>query len=204
MTTAVEGCAACAALAAAGVTTVDRDVCPGGEELLEVFGPGEGHHSTWQLRRCRDCGTIYRYSYHSEYDVTGSWDEYSLWRLEDPAQGPLQALLALPPGDARDPALAAVLRAPSDQAREAGALLAWIWVCEGQALDASVTAAAAALGDPTFMVGNFAYRTLLTYLRRGHAEATRTLADLAAEAASEPRFSPILGRECRLVLAAAP
>jgi hypothetical protein len=59
---------------------------PEGADKLEVFAPGSGHSNTVQMRRCRDCGTLYRYRYPSEYDVSGSWDDYFFRKLSDAAQ----------------------------------------------------------------------------------------------------------------------
>ena len=190
------GCATCAALAAAGVTTVERQVCPPEADQLEAFGPGEGHHGSWQVRRCRSCGALYRYRFHHEYDVAGSWDEEYAWRLEDAAQAPVRAMLEASAG-ALDAALVAGLGAGSAQAREAVMLLGWIRVGEGLPLaPSSLAAIARALADDEYLVGMFGYRLLLTYVRRGAAEARAVRAALDVEAAGETHFAPILRREC--------
>lgn len=194
-------CATCDGLAAEGVTTEERQCEPAGADALEVFGPGEGHHGSWQLRRCRTCGTLYRYRYHYEYDVAGSWDEFYFWRLEDAAQAPVRAMLDAAPGG-RDAALEAALAHPSAHAREAAALVAWIWIGEGAPLaPGSIAALARALGDAEYLVGMFGYRALLTFLSRGAAEARAAADAMAAEAAGETRFRPILAREAAKLLA---
>jgi hypothetical protein len=193
--TCADRCSLCATLAAAGVSTGESQACPPEAEQLEKLGPGEGHFDSAQVRRCRACETLYRYRYHHEYDVGGSWDEYYLWRLEDAAQGPVSALLARSAG-ARDGPLAAALRHPSEQARQAAALLAWIWVGEGEPLDESVVALGETLRARDHVAGNFAYRSLLAYLRRGASERARVRAALERVAAGETSFAPILLREC--------
>lgn len=188
-------CALCAALARAGVTTVMQEVCPPEAASLEDVGrfkPGA------ELQRCRECGAFYRYRHHYEYNALGpSWDEYYLWRLEEPAQVALRALLAAPLS-LRDAALAAMLRHDCDHAREAAAIVAWMWLEQGQRLDASVTAACQLLRDRVYYAAMFAYHALLDHIRVGREPAARVRAALEATGtADEKRFAGILVRACR-------
>lgn len=185
-------CTLCATLAQAGVTTDMQEVCPPEAARLTDVGPTPGS----DLRRCPECGAFYRYRYHYEYNALGpSWDEYYLWRLEEPAQEALRALLAAPE-ERRDAALEATLRHPCDHAREGGAIVALIQVKQGGVLgERSLVAACELLADRVYYAGMFAYLALLESAQRGRSR--EVLAALQATGtAAEPRYGGILVRAC--------
>ena len=193
-------CETCVALEKAGVTTAVREILPRAAEALEVFAPGRGHGDNEQIRRCKTCGTLYRYRYHYEYDVTGSWDEYYLWRLPDTARAVLMPLLgADQPDVVRDLAFVPALQHHDDEIRTAAALALWAAVDQGLHLDAALLPACETLTDRLHIVGHFCYYALLWYLRRG-PEATRQVTDAMDASgidARDTRFAWILRKELR-------
>lgn len=166
-------CLLCDALSAAGVTTEQREVCPLEADALEVFAPGEGHRDNVQLRRCPGCGAFYRYRYHHEFDVGGSWDEYYLWRV--PGEG--AALARALAGDVV--ALDRLLRKRDPVVQEAAALAAWVVVCQGGQVP--VESLVRRLG-PRKPAANFAYRALRRLAERSAEGAAEVLAGLDAGA----------------------
>ncbi len=193
-------CATCASLGAAGVTTDVREVLPKAAETLEIFAPGRGHGDNEQIRRCPICGTLYRYRYHYEYDVTGSWDEYYLWRLPDAAREVIDPLLDPSQPDAqRDRAFVAALRHDHDEIRAAAALALWAAVDQDLTLDAALIPACETLADRKHLIGHFCYFALLWYLRRS-PEAARQVTgtmDICAIDERDTHFSWILRKEAR-------
>ncbi len=193
-------CSTCAALEAAGVTTEVRELLPEAAEALEIFAPGRGHGDNQQIRRCPTCGTLYRYRYHYEYDVAGSWDEYYLWRLPDAARTVIAPLLdASQPDAKRDQAFAVALRHRHDEIRTAAALALWAGVDQNLMLDAAIRTACEALADSAFLVGHFCYYALLWYLKRSPEAARQVInaMDACAIDARDSRFSWILRKEAR-------
>ncbi len=141
-------CATCVALEAAGVTTDVKELLPAAAEALEIISPSRGHGDNQQIRRCPTCGTLYRYRYHYEYDVAGSWDEYYLWRLPETAREFLTPLLDPSQSEAtRDLAFVPALRHHDEEVRAAAALALWAVVDQGLMLDAAVLPACEALAD---------------------------------------------------------
>ncbi len=188
-------CPGCVALAAAGVTTDEREVRPPEAAGLEVFAPGEGHGGMVQVRRCRECGALYRYRAHSEYSAGGSWDEEWFWRLPPAAEDAVAEVLAA--GDEERPhRLVAALRHADGMARETAALLAWVFAGRGDDLGVGIPAAAEVLADPVFLAGNYAYRALLCVIGRGPDEArfVREAILHSGVADRDRRFVPILLR----------
>lgn len=184
-------CATCLGLEAAGVTTQVREISPeGGDQLL-----GLAAHSNYELRACPHCGRLYGYRHHSEYDVTGSWDEYYYWVWPESCQAIVPALLdhSREPGE-RDRGFAEALAHEDPQVRLAGSLALASEVASGLTLGAALTAAATALADPEFLVGNFCYRALLAHIQRGPTEAAlaREALDRSDADAIAPRFARIL------------
>ncbi len=181
------------------MTTAVREVLPPAAESLEIFAPGRGHDNE-QIRRCPTCGTLYRYRYHYEYDVTGSWDEYYLWRLPDAARTVLAPLLdAEQPDTPRDLAFVAALRHHDDEIRGASALALWSVVDQGLRLDAALVPACEILVDRVHSIGHFAYFALLGYLRRSPVAAAQVSAAMDASDidARDTRFAWILRKELR-------
>lgn len=195
-------CPTCVALEKAGVTTEEREVCPIEAKLLEVFSGEEGHGGDWQIRRCKACGALYRFRHHYEYDVSGSWDEEYLWRLDDEAAALIAPLLGTEDPAVLDPGLTRALQSQDPQAREAAGVVAWIVAGRGVLLDAAIHAAAVALADHHFETGHFCYRALLTYLRGGpdQARAVSKAVESSGSAAKEKSYSWILEKECREIL----
>lgn len=195
-------CLTCRALAAAGVDTREAEVCPPQAEQLEVFPVGEGHGGSTQLRRCRTCGTLYRYRHHSEYDVTGSWDEDWLWRVPDAAAALVAPLLGALDDERFDAALTQALRSPLPGATGAAAVVAWIASGAGRRFTTALVAQAEVLPGPDAYACNHCYRALLAYLRRGQAEARAVLAALQQSGAVEkdPQYTRVLLREVSAVL----
>ena len=193
-------CASCTALEAAGVTTDVKELLPAAAEALEIISPGRGHGDTQQIRRCPTCGTLYRYRYHYEYDVAGSWDEYYLWRLPKTARAFLTPLLdPSQPESTRDLAFVPALRHHDDEVRAAAALALWTAVDQGLPLDAAVLPACEALADKVHLIGHFCYFALLWYLKRGPLAARQVTDAMDACTIDErdTRFSWILRKEAR-------
>jgi hypothetical protein len=168
---------------------------------LEQFAPASGHSTTVQIRRCRTCGTLYRYRYHSEYDVSGSWDEFFIWKLSPAAQIVIGQLLNQAPGS-RSAGMVTALRNPAADLREDAALLLWILTDADEAIDPELLAAACeSLTDATYLVGNYCYRALLSYAYRGALPATRLRAAILQTkvADRETRFAWILLKECQAI-----
>lgn len=201
-------CATCRAVMALGAKTAPLEgemwpnSVPAEADALEVFAPGSGHSHTVQIRRCRDCGTLYRYRYHSEYDVSGSWDDYFFWRMSDAAQENIGRILQMPKGS-RAPAHTAALKHSQADVREDAALLLWILMDDGEPMSAELLEAACfALADSTYLVGNYCYRGLLSFAFRGKAEAglLQVAVNQAKQTATEDRFGWILLKECAEIM----
>ena len=193
-------CATCVALEAAGVTTDVKELLPTAAEALEIISPGRGHGDNQQIRRCPTCGTLYRYRYHYEYDVAGSWDEYYLWRLPEMAREFLTPLLdPSQPETTRDLAFVPALRHHDDEVRTAAALALWTAVDQGLTLDAAVLPACETLADKVHLIGHFCYFALLWYLKRSPL-AARQVTDAMDTCNIDERdthFSWILRKEAR-------
>lgn len=201
-------CNTCTSLTALGVKSPDPDAYPwtdsppAGIDELTVFAPGSGHSTTVQIRRCEHCRTLYRYRYHSEYDVSGSWDEYFFWRLGDEAQQVIGGLLLMPV-HGKSEALASALHNTDKYLREDASLLLWILADAGETFtDGLLLASCEALADENYLTGNYAYRGLLSFAYRGVAEAGKLKSILQGNDLSrrEDRFSAILLRECAGIL----
>ncbi|MEZ6189514.1 MAG: hypothetical protein R3F62_31510 [Planctomycetota bacterium] len=193
-------CATCAALRRAGVGTQERELCPPEADELEPIAPGEGYSQHAQLLRCA-CGALYRYRYHHEFDLGGSWEERYLWRLEPEAERALGAVLDREPEE-RAQALAPLLTAPSPTLREHAALYAWCLASTWGEFDDALEAACQALELEGTRGPDFAYRALLAFLERGEDEAGLVFGYLTKHdtAARDPRFAWILLKECRALL----
>jgi hypothetical protein len=196
-------CQLCTQLAQAGVHRWQPDLSswmdsyPGIADQLESFAPGSGHSNTVQIRRCKDCGAVYRFRHHSEYDVSGSWDEYYLWRLSETAEPRIASLLAAQ-GAHRDELHAAALRDACGDLREDAALLLWIDADAGHPFSPTLLRAVAfALSDEVYLAGNYAYRALLSYGHRS-AECGQSLLALLRQperVKADEHFTAILLRE---------
>lgn len=204
----MQPCPTCESLRTIGVKPVEPDPSPwidsppSEASVLEVFAPGQGHSDTVQIRRCRECGALYRYRYHNEYDVSGSWEEYFLWRMSDAAQPVIGAILSLPAGARADQLTAALQHAQADL-REDAALLLWIVLDNGDPVpDKLLHAACEALTDPVHLVGNYCYRALLGYAYRGRSDARLLLDAITAARITEREsaFGWILVKECSQIL----
>lgn len=75
------------------------------------------------LRRCRECGTLYRYSHSYSNNCPGRTDVHSIWRLEDAVGTVVAPLLEPLSPQAFDAALADALRSQLPDARDAAALV---------------------------------------------------------------------------------
>lgn len=192
-----DDCATCLALARAGVGTDEAERYPPEASALEEFRVGEGHGGSTQLRRCRTCGTLYRYRHHHEYDVSGSWDEDYLWRVPDDAAALIAPLLGTLDDAAYDLALAKALRSPLDGAKGAAAVVAWIAAGTTRPLSEALAAAAGMFAGADHLANNACYRALLAYLRRGPAEARAVLTALerAGLGGTDRTFTPLLLKE---------
>ncbi|MCA8922980.1 MAG: hypothetical protein KDD82_14290 [Planctomycetes bacterium] len=189
-------CETCAALRRGGVTASPREVCPPEADALEVIAPGQGYSDQAQLRRCA-CGALYRYRYHHEYDVGGSWEERYLWRLEPEAERALGAVLEAERGE-QAARLAPALGGAAEDLREHAALLLWCLASTGAEVDDALEAACRALEQPPLLARDFAYRALLSFLERGEDEAGLVHGWLTKlkTAERDPRYAWILLKEC--------
>ena len=189
-------CATCVALRREGVGFEPRELCPPEAEGLEAIAPGEGYSNQAQLRRC-SCGALYRYRYHHEFDVGGSWDEHWLWRLDPDAERALGAVLALP-RPAQSEALAPLLTGAHEPLREHAALLLWCLASAGSEVDDALQAACQALERPPHLAADYAYRALLSFLERGEDEAGLVHGWLTKlrTAERESKYAWILLKEC--------
>lgn len=155
-----------------------------------------------ELGRC-GCGTLYQYRFHYEYDVGGSWDEHSLWRI--PGQG--QDLLTRALDDSasledRWSAIIEALRHPNDQVRRAAALTCWILADQDVPLAGAMEVMVRKLADNVSTGGGGCYRALLTLVHTGPHGAQLLLDHLDATGVekSDKRLSWILRRDAQRIV----
>lgn len=147
-------------------------------ESLEAVGM-DGNQ---ELRRCRDCWTLYRYSfrYESGGSTSQSYDEYHLARIEDAASAVVAPLFEPLAPEALDAALATALRSGIPWAQTMAVVAFQSAADKGASFDAALRAAAKGLADRGSDVCVACYNALHAYRKkRGPAGARAVHAALA-------------------------
>lgn len=142
---------------------------------LETFGVD----SIRELLRCRDCGTLYRYSSRYEYDAYApSYTSFEVHRVQDAVTAVVAPLFEPLAPDALDAALAGALRNKSSQVKMAAVLV--IQSAPEKAGDAALRALADGLAAKNYEIQMACYDALRAAVKgRGADRAHAVRAALA-------------------------